>query len=113
MQHSLTLFTALLLAPLAALHAASDKPNIVLIVADDLGYGDVACYGSSIPTPNIDRLAREGTRFTDFHSNGSVCSPTRCALMTGRYQQRAGIAGLVRGDNGMSSTVHDPPTTPQ
>jgi arylsulfatase A-like enzyme len=102
MQHSLTLFTALLLAPLAALHAASDKPNIVLIVADDLGYGDVACYGSSIPTPNIDRLAREGTRFTDFHSNGSVCSPTRCALMTGRYQQRAGIAGLVRGDNGMS-----------
>jgi arylsulfatase A-like enzyme len=81
---------------------AQTKPNIVLIVADDLGYGDVACYGSSIRTPNLDRLASEGTRFTDFHSNGSVCSPTRCALMTGRYQQRAGIAGLVRGDNGMS-----------
>ena len=81
---------------------AQTKPNIVLIVADDLGYGDVACYGSSIQTPNLDRLAREGTRFTDFHSNGAVCSPTRCALMTGRYPQRAGIAGLVRGEKGMS-----------
>lgn len=86
----------------AAVCAAQTKPNIVIILADDLGYGDLTCYGSSIQTPNIDRLANEGMRFTDFHSNGSVCSPTRCALMTGRYQQRAGIAGLVRGDNGMS-----------
>lgn len=96
------LLTALLLAPLATLHAASDKPNIVIILADDLGYGDLSCYGSAIQTPNIDRLASAGTRFTDFHSNGAVCSPTRCALMTGRYQQRAGIGGLARGDHGMS-----------
>jgi len=102
MKPTLTLLTALLLAPLAAVCAADSKPNIVIIVADDLGYGDLSCYGSSIPTPNLDRLASEGTRFTDFHSNGSVCSPTRCALMTGRYQQRAGIGALVRGDNGMS-----------
>jgi len=105
MKAILILLMALWLVPLASLHAADEakqKPNIVIILADDLGYGDVACYGSAIPTPNIDRLAREGTRFTDFHSNGAVCSPTRCALMTGRYQQRAGIIGLARGDHGMS-----------
>lgn len=68
------------------------KPNIVLILADDLGYGDLGCYGSKrVKTPNIDRLAREGLRLTDFHSNGSTCSPTRAALLTGRYQQRSGI----------------------
>lgn len=76
----------------AAAEKPSAKPNIVLILADDLGYGDLGCYGSKrVKTPNIDRLAREGLRFTDFHSNGSTCSPTRAALMTGRYQQRSGI----------------------
>jgi arylsulfatase A-like enzyme len=99
MKHRLSILAILLLAPLAALDAGEPpgppaKPNIVIILADDLGYGDLTCYGSSIRTPNIDRLANEGTRFTDFHSNGSVCSPTRCALVTGRYQQRAGIMGL-------------------
>ncbi len=72
------------------------KPNFVIIMADDLGYGDLGCYGSrSIPTPNIDALAAAGMRFTDFHSNGAVCSPTRAALLTGRYQQRCGIGGVV------------------
>jgi len=67
------------------------SPNIVLILADDLGYGDLGCYGSELnQTPNIDRLAKEGLRFTDFHSNGSMCTPTRAALLTGRYQQRLG-----------------------
>ncbi|UCG59457.1 MAG: sulfatase-like hydrolase/transferase [Phycisphaerales bacterium] len=75
---------------------AKRQPNIILIMADDLGYGDVGCYGSkTIETPNIDALARGGTRFTDFHSNGAVCSPTRAALLTGRYQQRCGIEGVV------------------
>lgn len=65
-------------------------PNIVFILADDLGYGDVGCYGCpDIRTPAIDRLAREGVRFTSFYSNGPECTPTRTALMTGRYQQRA------------------------
>ncbi|QDT96926.1 Arylsulfatase [Gimesia aquarii] len=75
------------------------KPNIVLIMADDLGYGDLSCYGSvNCQTPNIDRLAAEGMRFTDFHSSGTVCSPTRAGLLTGRYQQRAGIDGVVYAD---------------
>lgn len=71
------------------------KPNIVILLADDLGYGDLSCNGSWIQTPNIDQLAAKGLRFTDFHSNGALCSPSRCALMTGRYQQRAGLSGLV------------------
>jgi len=72
------------------------QPNIILIMADDLGYGDLGCYGAShLQTPNIDRLADSGIRFLDYHSNGTVCSPTRAALMTGRYQQRSGIEGVV------------------
>jgi len=65
-------------------------------MADDLGYGDLSCYGSTqIQTPNIDMLAANGIKFMDFHSNGAVCSPTRAALLTGRYQQRSGIEGVV------------------
>ena len=72
------------------------KPNIIIILADDYGYGDVGCYGSKrFNTPHIDALAAGGLRFTDFHSNGAVCSPTRAALLTGRYQQRTGITGVV------------------
>ncbi|MFV2065502.1 MAG: sulfatase-like hydrolase/transferase [Pirellulales bacterium] len=66
-------------------------PNIVLILADDLGYGDLGCYGrEEIKTPVLDQLARDGVRFTNFYANGPECSPTRTALMTGRYQQRVG-----------------------
>jgi len=73
-----------------------DRPNIILIMADDLGYGDIGCYGSpKIRTPNIDALAKGGMKFTDYHSNGAVCSPTRAALLTGRYQQRSGIEGVI------------------
>jgi len=72
------------------------KPNIIIILADDYGYGDVGCYGSKrFRTPHIDALAAGGLSFTDFHSNGAVCSPTRAALLTGRYQQRTGISGVV------------------
>jgi hypothetical protein len=71
-------------------------PNIVLILIDDIGYGDLGCYGSTIQqTPNIDKLAATGIRFTDFHSNGCVCSPTRAALLTGQYQQRSGIESAI------------------
>jgi arylsulfatase A len=70
------------------------KPNIVTILADDLGYGSLGCYGNTgIKTPNIDGLAAGGVRLTDFHSNGSVCSPTRASLLTGRYQQRCAWVG--------------------
>lgn len=72
----------------------SKRPNIVLIMADDLGYGSLGCYGSKeISTPSIDRLAGNGMRFTDFHSNGPMCTPTRAALITGRYQQRCAWVG--------------------
>jgi arylsulfatase A len=68
---------------------ATKRPNVVLIMADDLGYGSLGCYGNKdIQTPNIDRLAANGMRFTDFHSSGTVCTPTRAALLTGRYPQR-------------------------
>jgi arylsulfatase A-like enzyme len=75
--------------------SGNERPNIILIMADDLGYGDISCYGGWVRTPNIDALAQGGMRFTDYHSNGAVCSPTRAALLTGRYQQRCGIDAVV------------------
>ena len=75
---------------------AAPKTNIILIMADDMGFGGIAAYGHKVhKTPNIDSLATGGLKCFDFHSNGSVCSPTRAALMTGRYQQRSGIHGNV------------------
>ncbi|MFG0240554.1 MAG: sulfatase, partial [Gimesia chilikensis] len=68
--------------------AEQQPPNIVLILADDLGYGDLACYGNKqVQTPHIDRLAAGGLKFTDFHSAGAMCTPTRAAMLTGQYQQ--------------------------
>ncbi len=73
-----------------AVEAATIRPNIVFLMADDLGYGDAGCYGgTTIATPNIDRLAREGIRFTQAYSGGCVCTPARCVLMTGRHNGRA------------------------
>lgn len=69
--------------------AAHSRPNIVMIIADDLGYGDLGCYGSDIPTPHIDSLAREGARFTDFYVAASTCTPSRFALLTGRAPIRS------------------------
>jgi len=72
------------------------QPNIIVILADDLGYGDLSCYGSERnKTPHLDALAAGGVRFTDFHSSGAVCSPTRAGLLTGRYQQRCGITDVL------------------
>jgi arylsulfatase A-like enzyme len=72
------------------------KPNIVLIMADDLGYGNLGCYGDTVvQTPALDELATRGIRFTDYHSNGPVCTPTRAALLTGNYQQRSGLEGVI------------------
>ena len=79
--------------------AAPMRPNLVVIMADDMGYGDASCYGNTAyRTPHLDRLAAEGLKFTDFHSSGSVCSPTRAGLLTGRYQQRAGVPGVINAD---------------
>jgi arylsulfatase len=80
---------------LAAAQPAAAPPNVVLIFCDDLGYGDLGCYGSRLRTPNIDRLAEEGVRFTNFYSGNPVCSPSRAALMTGRYPVRAGVPKVL------------------
>ena len=79
---------------------STTRPNILYILADDMGYGDVSAYypQGQIPTPNIDRLAAQGMRFTDAHSPSSVCTPTRYALLTGRYPWRSRLpVGVLRG----------------
>ncbi|MCX8037289.1 MAG: sulfatase-like hydrolase/transferase [Candidatus Sumerlaeia bacterium] len=89
-------------APSLAFAAASQppQPNVVLILADDLGYGDIGCYGApDIRTPAVDSLAAQGVRFTQFYANAPECTPTRTALLTGRYQQRVGGLECAIGIN--------------
>lgn len=92
--------SAILLWGIVAFTAAVARPpNFVIIMADDLGYGDLGVYGGTrFATPHLDALAASGLRFTDFHANGPVCSPTRAALVTGRYPQRSGIDDVVFAD---------------
>ena len=72
---------------------------MIIIMADDMGYGDIGCFGNRrIKSPQLDRLAASGMKLTDFHSSGAVCSPTRAGLLTGRYQQRAGIPSVIFAD---------------
>jgi arylsulfatase A len=84
--------------------AQSRKPNIALILCDDLGYGDLGCYGSKILTPNLDRMAAAGVRFTNFSSADPVCSPSRAALLTGRYPTQVGVPRVIfpRDKNGLN-----------
>lgn len=97
MKRTLAILTALLLAPLAAIPAAESKPNIVFILFDDLGYGEPPCYRADSPfkMPTLDRLAREGMRFTDAHTAAAVCTPTRYGVLTGRYPMRIGQFGVL------------------
>jgi arylsulfatase A-like enzyme len=81
-------------APSAAPAQTPDRPNIVLIMCDDMGYSDLGCYGGEIATPNIDRLAEEGVRFTQFY-NAARCCPTRASLLTGQYPHAAGVGAMV------------------
>lgn len=92
--NGLPLMSSLLLGVLftATEAAPGDRPNIVFVLIDDFGYADCGPYGAKdIRTPHIDRLAREGVKFTDFYANAPVCTPTRCGFITGRWQQRAGF----------------------
>ncbi|HEV7868016.1 MAG TPA: sulfatase-like hydrolase/transferase [Chthoniobacteraceae bacterium] len=94
---SLLILLAVLAVGSASL--AAERPNIVLIYADDLGCGDLSCYGATpIQTPHIGRLAQEGLRFTDAHSPSATCTPSRCAMMTGEYAWRKKGTGVLPGE---------------
>src|SRR5688572_25803846 len=82
----------------SVVHAAAPRPNIVVILADDVGYSDIGCYGGEIQTPNLDRLASNGLRFTQFY-NTARCCPTRAALLSGLYPHQAGV-GYMTSNNG-------------
>ncbi|MGH7135426.1 MAG: sulfatase family protein, partial [Pirellulales bacterium] len=84
-------------ASLAQAARAAERPNVLVILADDLGRGDYSAFGAKdIRTPNIDRLFHEGIAFDNFFANSCVCSPTRAALLTGRYPDRVGVPGVIR-----------------
>jgi len=101
-------FAALALGVSAAAHAAS-KPNIIILYADDLGYGDVGCNGATaVHTPNIDRLAKEGLRFTDGHAAAATCTPSRYAILTGEYAWRKPGTNILPGD---AALIIDPKRT--
>ncbi|WP_367873979.1 arylsulfatase [Luteolibacter sp. Populi] len=92
----------LLTATLGSLHAQTAKPNIVVMLVDDMGWSDLACYGSELKTPNLDALAKNGLRFTQFY-NGARCCPTRASLLTGLYAHQAGVGHMTeerRDENG-------------
>ncbi len=98
-----------------AVSAEADRPpNIVVILADDLGCRDLAMYDGWVKTPHLEQMAQQGMRFTDFHTNSSVCSPTRVAFLSGRYQQRLGVVDVIVGsrepDQGLRPTT---PTIPR
>lgn len=94
---TLAAFCSLAPAPGVLSAAESARPNVIIIFCDDLGYGDLGCYGHpSIRTPNLDRMASQGMKFTDFYSASSVCTPSRSALLTGRLPIRTGMCSDVR-----------------
>jgi len=115
---STPIFLAALLIGVAASSAADpppQKPNILFILADDLGYGDVGCYNSEskVPTPHLDKLARDGMRFTDAHSPSTVCTPTRYSVLTGRMAFRTGMRGVFTGVGGPCMIEQSRLTWPQ
>ena len=115
MKLTFALLTALLLAPLATLHAASaspEKPNVIVILTDYQGWGDLTCYhpDSKIVTPNMDRLASEGLRMLNAYTPASVCSPTRYGLLTGRYPWRHAWLEAQSGRLGSNPQDHRRPT---
>jgi len=92
---------SLIATSVMALASSAERPNIVILMADDLGYGDIGCYGSAIRTPNIDQLAKDGIRFTDYYAAAPNCSPSRAGLLTGRIPSRTGVYDYVPPDSPM------------
>ena len=115
MRDSLVLFAVLFVSASPLFAADAPRPNILVILADDLGYGDVSCFGGEdLETPNIDRLAAKGMRLTQFYANCTVCSPTRAGLLTGRFPDMVGVPGVIRTHSKNSWGLFDPaaPTFP-
>jgi arylsulfatase A len=93
------ILVAVLFIPATVFGQKKQKPNVIFIYADDVGYGDLSSYGATkISTPNIDRLAKEGIRFTNAHATSATCTPSRFALMTGKYPWRQKGTGVLPGD---------------
>jgi arylsulfatase A len=96
----IALVTLASLVPAAGRATGQEKPNIIVILADDLGYADVGCFGAKgFATPHIDRMAKEGSRFTSFYTGCSVCTGSRAALLTGRHYKRVGVPGVLFPNN--------------
>jgi len=91
------LFVALSIIASSASAAAPtpERPNIIVVLADDMGFSDLSCFGGEVPTPNIDRLATNGVRFTQFY-NMARCCPSRAALLTGLYSHQAGVGNMLQ-----------------
>ena len=97
MRLRLVVLATVLVSWWTGLAAAADRPNFIILYCDDLGYGDLGCYGHpTIRTPNLDRMAAEGQRWTNFYSAASVCTPSRAAIMTGRLPPRNGMCHDAR-----------------
>ncbi|WP_276481611.1 sulfatase family protein [Paraflavitalea pollutisoli] len=106
---SFTCLTVFVLCTATVLGQSRDKPNIIIIMTDDLGYGDLSCYGATrIQTPHIDQLARHGLRLTNGHATSATCTPSRYALMTGQYPWRRNGTGILPGD---AALIIEPGTT--
>ena len=95
-RHAFVIVTCLWFSPLHT--EAAEKPNIILIVSDDQGYNDLGLLGNGIITPTLNRLAKEGTRLTNFYVAWPACTPSRASLLTGRYPQRNGIYDMIRNE---------------
>ena len=93
--------------------SAADQPNIIVVLADDFGWGDVSCYGGAVPTPELDRMAREGTRFTQFYVASPICSPSRAGLVTGHFPARWRINSFLQTRKGNRDCEQDDFLDPQ
>ena len=97
----------LLLASIFFTNYGFTSPNILIILADDLGWNDVSYHGSEIKTPNIDQIRNEGIRFDNFYANSPECSPTRASLISGLYPHKAGVPGVIRTNKKNNCKIND------
>ncbi len=116
MKYLYLLFLVLTIGSINDSFAQDQPPNIILILADDLGYGDLSSYGANdLKTPAIDRIVESGMRFSNFYANSPVCSPTRASLLTGRYPPMAGVPGVIRtrAEDNWGNLAEDVPLLPE